>query len=222
MGASRGPSDLEEALRSCDVLHAAVELECLLLVASRLASARVHRSQLAERVAYERHCHRHRVRHLVREALEVAQRRVDRREGGGRVEAERHHVRLGQVTLARVWVREISFGENQSEASAEASVAVHESGVHYLLLSSCDMLYPTEESSFFSIALVRAAGRRKVADQYVCGSPGNKPGAPYPFDGDRCLPGCLFNASCPSSLKLDPYITTQTKSTSRALKPCAN
>ena len=83
------------------------------------------------------------------------------------------------------------------------------------------MLYPTEESSFFSIALVRAAGRKKVADQYVCGSPGNKPGAPYPFDGDRCLPGCLFNASCPSSLELDPYITTQTKSTSRALKPCA-
>ena len=104
--AQLGPSDLEEALRSCDVLHAAVELECLLLVASRLASARVHRSQLAQRVAYERHCHRHRVRHLVREALEVAQRRVDRREGGGRVEAERHHVRLGQVTLARVWVRD--------------------------------------------------------------------------------------------------------------------
>ena len=46
------------------------------------------------------------------------------------------------------------------------------------ILSSCDMLYPTEESSFFSIALVRAAGRKKVADQYVCGSPGNKPGAP--------------------------------------------
>ena len=90
------------------------------------------------------------------------------------------------------------------------------------ILSSCDMLYPTEESSFFSIALVRAAGRKKVADQYVCGSPGNKPGAPYPFDGDRCLPGCLFNASCPSSLELDPYITTQTKSTSRALKVCAN
>ena len=83
-------------------------------------------------------------------------------------------------------------------------------------------MYPTEESSFFSIALVRAAGRKKIADQYVCGSPGNKPGAPYPFDGDRCLPGCLFNASCPSSLELDPYITTQTKSTSRALKPCAN
>ena len=38
------------------------------------------------------------------------------------------------------------------------------------ILSSCDMLYPTEESSFFSIALVRAAGRKKVADQYVCGS----------------------------------------------------
>ena len=90
------------------------------------------------------------------------------------------------------------------------------------ILSSCDMLYPTEESSFFSIALVRAAGRKKVADQYVCGSSGNKPGAPYPFDGDRCLPGCLFNASCPSSLELDPYITTQTKSTSRALKSCAN
>ena len=90
------------------------------------------------------------------------------------------------------------------------------------ILSSCDMLYPTEESSFFSIALVRAAGRKKVADQYVCGSSGNKPGAPYPFDGDRCLPGCLFNASCPSSLELDPYITTQTKSTSRALKPCAH
>ena len=89
------------------------------------------------------------------------------------------------------------------------------------ILSSCDMLYPTEESSFFSIALVRAAGRKKVADQYVCGSSGNKPGAPYPFDGDRCLPGCLFNASCPSSLELDPYITTQVKSTSRALKPCA-
>ena len=45
----------------------------------------------------------------------------------------------GAAGGAKVWMREVSFGENQGEATVDTKVAVHESGVHYLLLSSCDV-----------------------------------------------------------------------------------
>ena len=63
----------------------------------------------------------------------------------------------------------------------------------------CTWQVPTDVSSYFSVALVRAAARADVRDAYVCGAPGNRP-RPYAFasrDG-KCLPPCLFDPSCPA------------------------
>mmetsp|Transcript_30609 Transcript_30609/g.94652 ORF Transcript_30609/g.94652 Transcript_30609/m.94652 type:complete len:138 (+) Transcript_30609:953-1366(+) len=63
-----------------------------------------------------------------------------------------------------------------------------------LVLSSCAMLVPTSRSSFFSIAMVRAAVRRDVRDAFFCGS-GHDRSVPLP--GPTCLSRCMFNTTCP-------------------------
>ena len=53
---------------------------------------------------------------------------------------------------------------------------------------------PTSRSSFFSIAMVRAAVRRDVRDAFFCGS-GHDRSVPLP--GPTCLSRCMFNTTCP-------------------------
>ena len=49
-------------------------------------------------------------------------------------------------------------------------------------------------SSFFSIAAVRAAGRREVRDAFFCGTGHNRS---VPLPGPPCLSHCMFNTTCP-------------------------
>mmetsp|Transcript_11031 Transcript_11031/g.33185 ORF Transcript_11031/g.33185 Transcript_11031/m.33185 type:complete len:425 (-) Transcript_11031:145-1419(-) len=63
-----------------------------------------------------------------------------------------------------------------------------------LVFSSCAMLVPTVRSSFFSIAAVRAAGRREVRDAFFCGTGHNRS---VPLPGPPCLSHCMFNTTCP-------------------------
>ncbi|KAL1514711.1 hypothetical protein AB1Y20_003798 [Prymnesium parvum] len=70
--------------------------------------------------------------------------------------------RVGRIILlpdevkgdGHVWVREVLFGSNQSAGEVSARVPIHRSGVHYLLLASCELhtgqVYFTGQTSWLN------------------------------------------------------------------------